>query len=483
MSGVGIFATLASRFPSWRSAPGFWASLLLFALLFGLFLARVAAPYQRVEHLPSLGQALWIAPAVDGPVAYFRREFSLDSQPLGATVELAAPDGFELYVNGTRIDAIDKPSRTVAAQVDIGNYLMRGINVIALRVARSTFPGSAGLRAIVHWREPGGSVGTLPTDSRWRVAPNEERQRGGSLAWHENGFDAGAWAAARATLPQPPAAALQPTHAWAEPDLFRYLPHGEWLKSPRQDASGVGFRRDFDLGRIGRRDIRRAWIGVAASTPYTLIINGARGPLMPATAEYMDTFDIGNYLFPGGNSIGIETSNIGREGRIAIAAMVTTTAGIFDLSSDGNWQSRLGEGDWGPVFRMGPLHSYPYEIKTTGQVFPVPVLRLVEVPLPGGLLLRHQVEALPWVVAVLAATVALMLPFLSGTSIPLERFLAAAKYPLVLADLALAIAFLLPFDIRIVDADVFNLPTAFGVALTTAILLVTLLVEVRRGSR
>lgn len=477
-----LASALARLRPHQAYSRGFWLTLVIFSLLFGLFLSRTAAPYLRTEYSIPHGDAIWIASPVQNAVTYYRRAFSLDSLPARAIIDIAAPDGLDIYVNGQMVESIQKPSTTVSTLVDVSNYLGRGRNVVAMRIERKTFPGPASLRANIRWYEPGGQAGEIPTDGRWRTSLREEWQGGGALAWHQSDFDDSDWTFAQ---PLPAGSDLTPhlAHPWAGPDLFRYLPSGEWMRNHRPDASGVGFRREFDLGWLEPRGIRNAWLGVSTATPYTLVINGARSPAMPSTAQYMDTYDIGGFLNSGKNTIEIDTSNIGGDGRVAIAAVVMRPNGVVDLSSDQNWQTRAGDGEWRQVSLMGELQSRPYQIKKTGQVFRTPILKLVELDLPKTLWIHRIFSALPWMITVFAVAFVFVARGLSKIRAARPDAVAAITFPLIFASLALVVAYLLPLDIRITEADIFSPFVALGIAVTTLALLTLTMNDIRHGGR
>ena len=458
---------------------GFWLALIVFAILFGGFLSRVTALYQRTEFVPQWSQAHWIMPGADSAVAYYRRELSLDSLPTEAYLQVAAPDSFQLYINGQNIQNTERASTAVFNLIDARNYLQVGRNVIAIRVERKTIPGVASLLANLYWVEPTGGQRELADSGEWRVALHEQRQNDGTLAWFENNFDDIGWPQAmplneKDTLP------IQPVHPWASPELITFFPRGAWISHGLTDTTGTRFIREFDLGEIGRRDITFAGLGVASTTPYTLTINGVRGPTMDATNQYMDTYNMGNFLSAGKNTLAIDTSNVNGSGRIAIAAMVKTTNELLDLSADGNWRVRSYGSDWQPVTIMGKLNAYPYTEETTQKILYTPIIRLTEIHLPGGLLISQLVSALPWMTSVLLITLGIVVFGFSRCRNLDFAVVNASMLPLILTNVLLGVAFLLPFDIRITEMQVFNLPLALALTLLTLFLFAFIMSEVER---
>lgn len=441
----------------------FWIVLGIFAVLYGLFLSRMVAPYQRTERPPQWDQAAWITPATDSAVAYYRREWAIDSMPTRAYIQVAAPDSFTVYVNGQKAGAVKKRSSTAFDIMDVGNYLLPGRNVIAVRVERETVPGAARLLVNLRWQDNTGSHQNLPSSEKWRVAQREERQSGGLLFWYERGFDDGAWAQAQLVKGRA-SKAVNPVHPWAGPELFRNLPRGAWISSGRPAKGGISYFRQFNLGSIGRGDIRSAWLGVASTGSYAVTINGTHGPTLEPSSQYMDTYDIGSYLSAGVNTIEINASNFGGTGRLAVSAVVNTSREFMDLSSNEDWRIRGYGAESEPVTVMGGLSSFPYSEDKTGRVFLAPTLRLAEVWLPGGLLLRQAVTALPWVLGVFLVTLVFTVQRFARAGTCTHDMVAASLLPWKLTSLALCVVFLLPFDVRISEAHVFNVPVALVIA-------------------
>lgn len=437
--------------------------LAVFALLLGTFVARCLVPYRSAEQPMEWSErALWIAPPSPSAVAYYRTELWLAAAPDQAYLQLAAPDGFVVYVNGKPLGSSTLVSATRADLIDLGSALEVGRNVIAVRVERQTYPGAPALRAQAVWREENGTSGAIFSNGSWRTARQGQRQLDSQLAWYERDFDDRDWPAA--TPLGESIGSLRPVHPWATPELFTVFPRGEWIWSDRPATQGVVFRRQFD---IGSEPVLQAWVGVATQAPYTLLINRIRTLPAPATAEFMDVYDLGPFLARGINTIEIDTSSLGRDSKLAVAAWVKTPAGVQDLSSDARWQTRTGDDGWRAAGRLDGVRSLPLTVnrRVASAETRVPVLRLSELPLPGGLILRRTLGALLWSAGIL--TVSLVAVALVGRR---RRLLhQALSLPAILASLMLASAFLLSLDVRVHESRIFTLPTALAVALLTAI--------------
>jgi hypothetical protein len=103
----------------------------------------------RCELSGSDTKAVWIWHAADGEnppegTRYFKSDFTLDdiNQVSQATIDLAADNEFQLWVNGTPVSKGDSWSKMVPA--DLKAYLQSGTNQLLIR-AKNTAAGPAGL--------------------------------------------------------------------------------------------------------------------------------------------------------------------------------------------------------------------------------------------------------------------------------------------------------------------------------------------------
>ena len=87
------------------------------------------------------GRAQWIEPVeASAPVAYFRKEVYLSSLPEQAWIEIAASDIFGLTVNGHTVATQGSVKTYETGIYDIKRALKQGTNVIAVSIARTSFP-------------------------------------------------------------------------------------------------------------------------------------------------------------------------------------------------------------------------------------------------------------------------------------------------------------------------------------------------------
>ena len=95
--------------------------------------------------------------------------------------------------------------------------------------------------------------------------------------------------------------------------------------------------------------------------------------------------------------------------------------------------------------------------------------------------MRHLLAALPWIAGVLLLLLGIMALILDRAGNVTRAMVTAAALPWILADLVLCVIFLLPFDIRITEAQVFNLPVALLLAAFIYMLLALLVADIKKG--
>ena len=100
-----------------------------------------------------------------GEACYFRKTISLRN-PEAGSITLAADDQFELFVNGRRLASGETTRRM--AEVDLSRILVRGVNIIAVRVQNRT-GSTAALAARVQIQE-GGQWQSHSTGESWKTS-------------------------------------------------------------------------------------------------------------------------------------------------------------------------------------------------------------------------------------------------------------------------------------------------------------------------
>src|SRR5436309_4285310 len=140
------------------------SSLLCFftAALCWLVLTATA-PAEEAQWIWSPEHAKENVPA--GEACHFRKTLNLRA-PEGGQVIIAADDQYELFINGRRIGAGEATKKL--DEYDVGRFLMRGVNVIAIRVQNTTGK-TAALVARVTIND-GGQWSSYSTDASWRTA-------------------------------------------------------------------------------------------------------------------------------------------------------------------------------------------------------------------------------------------------------------------------------------------------------------------------
>src|SRR5213596_3500109 len=96
-----------------------WALVLACGLILGYYAQQTYfSPKQRQYQL-DFGDAQWIEPPEVAPVAYFRKEVFLSVPPKQAWLEVAAPDNYEVIVNGRSVGKAAGVKTRVAGIYDI----------------------------------------------------------------------------------------------------------------------------------------------------------------------------------------------------------------------------------------------------------------------------------------------------------------------------------------------------------------------------
>src|SRR5882724_5399217 len=159
---------LPSRAQRWS-----WALVLACGLMLGYYVQQTYfSPKQRQYQL-DFGDAQWIEPPEVAPVAYFRKEVFLSVPPEQAWLKVAAPDNYDVIVNGRSVGKESAVKTRVAGIYDIKKRLKAGTNVIAVSISRTSYPGSAQLLVRGLIKEPGGRVTSFLSDEHWRVTAHK----------------------------------------------------------------------------------------------------------------------------------------------------------------------------------------------------------------------------------------------------------------------------------------------------------------------
>lgn len=450
-----------------------WRALALMALMAGICLAfATTTPHSRALP-PVWGQAQWISPAGTQPVAYYRAEIFLPALPRQAFLQIAAPDSVEVHVNGKKAGESRATSVNTMSYLDVAGLLRPGRNVLAIRVARKTWPGTASLRARLVWRDDAGHQGELGSRPGWLTQSHEERQRDGQLGWQDSDFQDSHWARARTFATTD---SVLPAYPWLDARLFDRFPRGSWISSSAVRLAGASFQRDFE---IQEDTIETAWLGVASRMPYSITINQVRTPAQPASS-LMTVIDIAPFLHPGSNRIQIETSNNGTGEGIAVAGVVLGPDNTeTDFSSDSRWQSRDDQGQSQPVHVLAGIGGMRLD---STQPARAPQLQFLDVSKPGVLWLRPLAMSLLYALVTFLLVAGALLLTRHGLPPHLDARLASSLRPLLLlGSLMLAGGLLVAQDVRLWSFALLSVHFVLLVLLAVLALGVLAILEVRHA--
>ncbi len=502
-----------------RAAPRFGGvgllALLVFCAFLGSFASLAFAPYAHVQYAPEWGRAAWIGPGQPAAVGYYRSSLVLQLPPVKAHLQIAAPDGFDLYVNGTLItDTRDGSPRynrgstsATAAMVsalasgsfNVAPYLKAGKNILALKVALQNRPPRAELIVSGSWEDAAGQTGEIASDTAWRTAIVEEWQVLHTVPWSSPDFRDYHWPFAN-RVSRPLEAALQPVDFSPAlypsypmqmldilPDLFRKFPRGNWIWSPDRTAQAVAFRREFTLegGRI-----REAWIGISSDAAWNLSINGyVLAPdstaVSSASGIFMDTYEISRFLRLGNNTVelGMRAPPPAGSPRLAVSLMADVGGRREDFSSDARWLTRAvipgmgpaaqDAGDpsraaWAHAESIMPMLPVPLNTATEVQAqFGYPTVRIAQLSAPRAWWVERFGAAGAWSAGLFAANILLtaLAAVLVGSSqrAGFASVCALWAHPCTVGTVVLGFVLLLQYDVRVPQDAVLQPYVFFGV--------------------
>lgn len=417
-----------------------WRALALLSLIAGLCLAfATTTPHSRALP-PVWGQAQWISPPGIQPVAYYRTEVFLSAMPRQAFLQVAAPDSVEAYVNGKKAGSSKATSVNTMTYLDVAPLLRPGRNVLALKVARKTHPGTASLRARLVWHDDAGHQGESGSRPGWLTQAYAERQHDGQLSWESSDFQDRHWAKARAFAGSE---TVLPAYPWLDARLFDHFPRGNWIGSSGIRLAGASFQREFELPEGA---IESAWVGVASRMPYSITINQVRSQPQPAST-LMTVIDIAPFLRPGSNRIQIETSNTGSAEGVAVGGLIISAGQQTDFSSDRRWQSQDDLGQIQPVHVLSGIAGMRLD---STQASRAPQLQFINAKKPLVLLLRPLVMSLIYATATFCVLGGVLLFARRRLPASLNPLLASTLRPLLLlGSLILAGGLLVAQDVRL----------------------------------
>ncbi len=244
-----------------------------------------AAPLRTYVHIgpdgvETAGPA-WVWTDANGDVSdcYARKVIVLPEQPTWATLSITADNGYEAYVNGTRVGrdvGSGADHWSLAERYSIARYLRKGRNVIAVR--GMNLGGPAGILASIRYgfgprptQDGETSADSLAsgqppivTDASWKVAARAP------AGWIGLRFDDGAWKPARVV-------GIHPCEPWgAIQSLQRstpgVLPGSAWL-----NGSALPWTPDLVIDALPGMQKRVGWYRFITPPGTSRIIVPTRG--------------------------------------------------------------------------------------------------------------------------------------------------------------------------------------------------------------
>ena len=476
-------------------------ALLVFCVFLGSFGSLVFAPYVPVQYAPSWGRAAWIGPGRPAAMAYYRTNLVLERIPVKAQMQIAAPEGFDLYVNGNLVTdtrpgspSFNKAAKSATAAMvlalasggfNIASHLKAGKNILAIKVTLQSRPPRAELIVSGSWRDQTGQVGDIASDNSWRVAIAEEWQAGRSILWHSPDFSDLHWPNA-VKVSRPLEAPMQPFDFSPDlyptypmqlldiyPGLFQIFPRGDWIWSQDRAAQAVAFRRNFVLA--GDK-IREAWIGISSDANWVLAINGhALSPdsavVSGANGIFMDTYEVSRYLRLDENTVELGMLGVPPLGppRLAVSLMADVDGKKWDFSSDARWLAQSASTasvpvrwypeaarglEWTRAEVISSMQPVPLAAKLEVQTqFGFPTVRIAQLSAPWTWLLERSALAAAWIAGLFAANVLLtgLVAALAGPSLlaRLPTVWSLWTHACAAGTVILGFVLLLQFDVRV----------------------------------
>lgn len=461
--------------------------VIAFSVLLGWLGAKTSSPFRDRTDKAEWGHAHWVAPKKASASGYYRTELMIDSLATKAILQVAAPDHFEVYVNGKKAGANSFTSIVASGIYDITSMLDVGPNLIAIRVVKKTYSGAASLIVNGYWQDSINHRHSIVTDTEsWRVSTKQESQAAGDVSWYDEQFIDDQW--------EKPAPYTPQDHEIIQdlsvpPELYAEFPKGEWIWSRDTSALNGTFRRNFDLDGSG---IDSAWLGIATNGTYKLAVNDNLLLTGSPGNSNMDTFNIGRYLKLGHNNITVEITSHQPGIRLAVAARVLVDGKRVELSSDQNWLAKSttvpavqSADDWYKAFLLGPMEPVPisYQLKVkSGVLRGLPAVRIMTLEVPVGLAMEEFFDFFWPVSFTLLVNAGLGLIFVSFVEkrMTIDKLHALEIYaiPNFVGILLIAFAVLISFDVRVNPTAVLSGTAFWGICLIVSGWIAWLMLEV-----
>ncbi len=169
----------------------FGASLLLLALAGCGGNSSTNAPSGNVQHQLLPEQYIWVGPVSPGTAdpRFFRKSFVLSAAPDQATLYVAGPYNFDVFINGTKVSHVlvggpvlvhDRP----VVAVNVASNLHAGLNALAILASGSDVMAAK----IVPAAQGVNAASLILSDATWKAASTAPS------GWEQPGFDDTNWA-------------------------------------------------------------------------------------------------------------------------------------------------------------------------------------------------------------------------------------------------------------------------------------------------
>ncbi|HEX9035401.1 MAG TPA: glycosyltransferase family 39 protein [Ktedonobacterales bacterium] len=334
-----------------------WLTLAAALALVNIYVYQlVMLPQPRDYHGLWYG-ARWIAVAnSSSPVAYFRKDFALESVPNNAFLTIQANQNFSVYVDGALLDsAIQDYSSSALYNThvyDIAALLQTGANTVSVR-ADNLDVGAAQIRAVIGLNY-GAFQQIMPSDLTWKATANalltQPYLAPTSPNWQFQTFDDSAWQSASLIWSSPQPDGVVPF----DPVVFQTPMPMSWITAGPHPGA-------FFFQHVTLPTYREVWLRVASTGTSTVYLNGSAaltqpvrlpsdqtGADPPSQAQYTaGVYNITPYIHSGNNTIAAHVASAGINletgAQTQPAAM---TLDILAITPDGSAVQMMADSSW-----------------------------------------------------------------------------------------------------------------------------------------
>lgn len=445
--------------------------IVVFGLIYGYFIWQSFYGHVSPSYPLFWNGAQWITANTPSPIGLFRKELFLSNKIINGWIQISAPDTYVLTINGKKVVENTFYSSNVSGIHDITNYLQPGRNVVAVSVRRLSFPGPSKVVVTGAYTDIAGTEIGFFSDSIWKVLTHEDSM--GSVPWTSPLFDASSWPSAK-IIGQPEPGETYPVTI--SPRAITSTPDASWIQHPSPFPEQANFRKDFALPQKPLD----AWVRIPANTDYDLMINGTKvgsGNLDNA----LDIYAIASLLRKGDNTIEISIKN---PHHITYALYLDGEIRGEDfnrtISTGPDWKAYLPHKNFQfeRPFVLGGYSSYQFTNRPK-------VIRQLTLPFD------YEVKRFFVTLCVIGLTIffAYALTILTSKVIcyflkfSFRDYFSIASFNLIIPTILLLCLFILQFDIRIEQRDIFTPDVVYGTLFFILLLQVVVAATVRHSGK